>query len=288
MAVPPTKPPAAVRQDGTLTLEQLLSTLALNLDDVIVLRHTFTAGGLTCSADLAEPRLLQYVRRQEVHNKVGKAPPRLWLNFIAEAGRRCRFLTAYENHGELTTERTDDYRFFDLRPSGVLTSLRDRLVIEWSGDTVNWAKVGAQTAAFPIVEIADRQAVPFPGFDEVLLTYAELQAVIKDSRYATWQAALRSVQGVYLIADSSSGRLYVGKADGSERILGRWTTYARDGHGGNVAMRELADLDFSQRDNLRFSILRVFGPSVPSAEIDKSEAHYKRALLTRQFGLNRN
>jgi excinuclease UvrABC nuclease subunit len=54
--------------------------------------------------------------------------------------------------------------------------------------------------------------------------------------------ALGSVQGVYLIADSSTGQLYVGKA---ERILGRWNAYAyayaRDGHGGNVALKELAE-----------------------------------------------
>ena len=33
---------------------------------------------------------------------------------------------------------------------------------------------------------------------------------------------------------------YVGKADGLERILGRWTAYARGGHGGNIALRDLA------------------------------------------------
>ena len=32
----------------------------------------------------------------------------------------------------------------------------------------------------------------------------------------------------------------------------------------------------------------VFGPSATTAEVDAAEAHYKRALLTRQYGLNRN
>jgi hypothetical protein len=41
------------------------------------------------------------------------------------------------------------------------------------------------------------------------------------------------VQGIYLITDSSNGKQYVGKADGTERILGRWKNYASDGHGGN-------------------------------------------------------
>jgi hypothetical protein len=47
-----------------------------------------------------------------------------------------------------------------------------------------------------------------------------------------YPTALAAVQGVYLVADTSSGELYVGKADGTERLLGRWSAYARDGHGG--------------------------------------------------------
>ena len=43
-----------------------------------------------------------------------------------------------------------------------------------------------------------------------------------------------------LITDRSNGEQYVGKADGAERILGRWMSYARDRHGGNQALRELA------------------------------------------------
>lgn len=42
-----------------------------------------------------------------------------------------------------------------------------------------------------------------------------------------------------------------------------------------------------------FSILRVFGPSTSSSEVDAAERHYKQALMTRElmtreFGLNRN
>jgi hypothetical protein len=97
-----------------------------------------------------------------------------------------------------------------------------------------------------------------------------------------------SVQGVYLIADSRNGKLYVGKADGGERILGRWSQYARDGHGGNAALRQLAGLDPAHARHFQFSILRVFGPSVPTAEVDEAESHYKRALLTRTHGMKRN
>jgi hypothetical protein len=166
-------------------------------------------------------------------------------------------------------------------------SLRNRLVIEWN-DTINWAKAGGKADQMPVVEIADPARVPFPGFDNVLITHDELLAIAEDSRYAEWRTALAAVQGVYLVADTSSGELYVGKADGTERFLGRWSAYARDGHGGNVALRELAEVDVTHRRHFIFSILRVFGPTTTTAEVDAAEAHYKRALLTRQYGLNRN
>lgn len=39
--------------------------------------------------------------------------------------------------------------------------------------------------------------------------------------------------------------------------------------------------------NVRAEVLRVFGPSTSSSEVDAAESHYK-ALLSRDFGLNRN
>ncbi|MDP7735133.1 GIY-YIG nuclease family protein [Mycobacterium paragordonae] len=122
--------------------------------------------------------------------------------------------------------------------------------------------------------------------------------MVAEHRYSDWQAALSEVQGIYLITDSSNGKQYVGKADGAERILQRWESYVRDGHGGNVALRELAFASVGSTDGAQvktnharhfvFSLLRVFGPSTSSSEVDAAEAHYKRALMTREFGLNRN
>ena len=135
-----------------------------------------------------------------------------------------------------------------------------------------------------------RESVPFPGFDQVLVTHDELRDVVNDSRYKTWQTALTSVKAVYLITDTSphapNGRHYVGKADGKERLLGRWSQYAHDGHGGNKHLLEAAGLDPDHARNYQFSILRVFGPHAPQADVDDAEAHYKRALLSVKFGLN--
>ncbi|MEX5300883.1 GIY-YIG nuclease family protein [Kocuria sabuli] len=273
---------------GELNLGHIFDAAGVDISDMVVLRHTYTPDGLKTEADLTAEKILDYTRRQGIGNKLGKIPPGIWVVFMADGGRRSRLLTAYENHGEVLAERTDTRRCFDLRPSSTLDTLSRRLVIQWSGDPVNWAKPGPVASAFRVLEIADPQAVAFPGFDNVLLTHAELQAMVEDSRYSSWRTALGAVQGIYLLADTSTGQLYVGKADGGDNILGRWSAYARDGHGGNVALRDLIGPNPSHARHFQFSILRVFGPSVPTAEVDAAEAHFKRALLTREHGLNRN
>lgn len=87
------------------------------------------------------------------------------------------------------------------------------------------------------MEIADAEPVRFPGFDALTLDYLQLQAVLREHRYAAWRTALASVIGIYLITDTSDGRHYVGKADGAENLLLRWAAYAANGHGGNVELR---------------------------------------------------
>lgn len=206
---------------------------------------------------------MPYVREQGLQNsKIPAAPPRFWLNFLATSGRRARVIVAHENYGEVLEERSEDRRFFDLRPTPMFAALADRVVIEWTKDPVNWAKTGDQAASVTVVEISDPATVPFPGFESVLVSFGELQAVISDDRYSQWQTALSSVQGIYLIADTSTGRLYVGKADGAERFLGRWKEYASNGHGGNVSLRELAAADAKHRQRFSSVSCRSF-PRAP-------------------------
>ena len=113
------------------------------------------------------------------------------------------------------------------------------------------------------------------------LEHPQLQAVVREHRYASWRTALSSVIGIYLITDTRDGRHYVGKADGAETILQRWTAYATNGHGGNVELRGLDPSTF------RFSVLRVFDPSTPEPVVNAAESHYKKALDSRRHGLNR-
>lgn len=277
---------------GDLTLGHVLQAAGVTTaSEVIALRHTIRPRDPSSLRNLSPEGVLAYTRVHTVRTNIfPKVPPPLWLVFVAEGvrGTRSRLVTTYENHGEIPAERTAELRAYDLRRSPVLESLRNRLVVEWGSGPIGWAKRGPKAAALPVAEIADPTVVPFPGYGNVLLAYDELRKVVEEPQFAPWRAALGAVQGVYAISEMRTGQLYVGKADGNERILGRWTAYAQDGHGGNVALKALGVKDPSHRHDFVFSILRILDPSAPATEVNAAEAHFKKALLTREFGLNRN
>lgn len=70
------------------------------------------------------------------------------------------------------------------------------------------------------------------------ISWDELSRVITKD---TWKTALQYQKGVYLITDSSNGKMYVGSAYDEEMILNRWKSYVKIGNGGN---KEFKDLDF--------------------------------------------
>jgi len=274
---------------GVVSLADLLAAAGVSdLAEVLIIRHTFGNSAEPTNA-LSDPTVVRaYTREQKLKpGAIGVVPARNWLVFTADGGQRSRLYATYDNRGEVIAEQTEIHRFFDLQKSDLLEQLCGRLVVDWGADTINWAKPGRAASQIRVVEIAGPQLVPFPGFDQMLIDFDTLRAVTSDSRYAKWRTALAAVQGIYLIADSTGpGRLYVGLAAGKEGLLGRWQQYARDGHGGNVA---LVDGERFRPQNAWFSVLRVFGPATPVAELAVAEDHFKRALLTRlHAGLNEN
>lgn len=270
--------------DGALTLGDVLAAYGFDPNEVLTIRHTSSD---ELPAGASEAQIVAFTRSQYLRpSKIPQSPPPLWVLFWADGGRRARYYGAFRNRGECLAERTDTHRYFDLRPDDALAALRDRLVIEWSRDAINWAKGGSDAASFPIIEITD--TTEFPGFDGVLLSHSALKSVVSSPRYSKWRAALASVQGIYLIADTASGGLYVGQAAGQGGILGRWKQYASDGHGGNTELAALVGGDPGRMVGFQYSILRVFGLGASPAQIYAAEEHYKRALLSRSHGMNRN
>ena len=99
---------------------------------------------------------------------------------------------------------------------------------------------------------------------------------------SNWLAALRAARGIYLLTCPRTKEQYVGSAYGEDGFLGRWTGYARDGHGGNIGLksRELSDY--------QVSILEVCGSGLTVDEIIRVEALWKAKLQSREMGLNKN
>lgn len=269
----------------TLTFGPILQSAGIDPSEAHVLRHAYVrehedTGLAGIHADSTDAEILEYTSEQSANPRVFPVvPPRIWVVFVREGGDRARLWSVVENRGE--TSNDGNLRTFDLVPTDQLADLRNRLVVGWRSPRT-W-RINATTAAgYPVTEIADAEPVPFPGFDRLVLDYAQLQAVMREHRYSSWRTALASVVGIYLITDSRDGRQYVGKADGAESIRQRWNAYATNGHGGNVELRNVDATTF------RFSLLRVFDPATPTREIDAAESHFKLALDTRRHGLNRN
>ncbi|MEJ0060858.1 MAG: GIY-YIG nuclease family protein [Terricaulis sp.] len=145
---------------------------------------------------------------------------------------------------------------------------------------------------FEVIEIL-REAYSgrtFPGYEEIDLTFEELEALVRNER-PDWKAALESIKGVYLITDIATGKRYVGSAYGDAGVWSRWNAYVASGHGGNAELRSLVthpSLSYC-RQNFRFALLEHRPRATPDDVILAREAHWKRILFTRgEEGLNRN
>ena len=123
----------------------------------------------------------------------------------------------------------------------------------------------------------------FPGYDQVNISWTMLKNVLRNDG---WKTALHNQKGVYLLTDTSNGKMYVGSAYGENMILGRWKSYVRTGHGGNAGLRTL-DFDHIKK-YFRFSILDIFKSSTDDRAIIEREQWWKSVLQTREFGYNLN
>jgi hypothetical protein len=128
----------------------------------------------------------------------------------------------------------------------------------------------------------------FPGFNWTCVPYAKLRTVVSQE-VPSWKHALSNVKGIYLITDRSTGRHYVGKADGENGLWQRWCAYVGNGHGGNKELIELLGSNSPEYlQHFQFSILEIADFQTSDAEIDKRESHWKEVLGSREHGYNSN
>ena len=123
----------------------------------------------------------------------------------------------------------------------------------------------------------------FPGYDKVNVSWDELSRVIEKD---TWKTALQNQKGVYLMTDISNGKKYVGSAYGENMILGRWQSYVRYGHGGNVGLKVLS-FDYIKK-HFQYSILDIYKSTIDDQVIIERESWWKEVLQSRKYGYNAN
>lgn len=128
----------------------------------------------------------------------------------------------------------------------------------------------------------------FQSYKTINLTRNELGKIIEND-LSSWKFALKSVKGIYVLTDTKTGRLYVGKADGQSGIWGRWCQYYDNGHGGNKGLKEEFNITNEERLNdIKFAILEVLDINSSEEDVYERESYWKEILASRITGYNLN
>ena len=179
----------------------------------------------------------------------------------------------------LWDEERRSMRVYDLVRRPELEDLVGRVVIDWGRSTRSWSQwAGRGKTGKPIVEIRAAAAEEaFPGFARFRTTVENIPVLPP-----SWQGALGSVGGVYLLVCPRTGEQYVGSATGEGGFLARWSAYVADGHGGNLMLK------MRDRENYAVSILEVASPDMAARDVIEREGAWKTKLGSRAHGLNAN
>ena len=139
-----------------------------------------------------------------------------------------------------------------------------------------------------VSEIRDRKMTvgDFPGYNSVNISYRRLKTIVGEA-IPSWKTALSNVAGVYVITDNHNGKLYVGSAYGENGFWERWSNYTKTAHGGNKEFKSIKEKrGESHFNNFIFSILEVCDLNLTKEQVIERENHWKRVLLTKEFGYN--
>jgi len=214
--------------------------------------------------------------------------------FLAEEGCECRFIGVYRNYGpkRATGNGVSEYAIEEVEG---FEGLKDKVVIDWGKGTLSWMQNWQSTKNVRrIDQVNTGDDIPyFIRYEDVILSFSQLQKVVEDKE---WKSKLESLNCVYMILDKETGKEYVGvtykdmKPGIKNGILGRWTEYAKTGHGNNkllVALLEEKGISYADQ-NFQWTILETLPLNVtPKVAIDR-ESLYKKKFGTREHGYNEN
>lgn len=277
-----------------LQFTDLLLKAGFEPPQVRLLRHQArTPSGRTPYILWRDQRLAfeEYQSVQTSGNRASLGAP-IWASFVASPTGDTLFAGLYsaERTGHTDPDWIDP--LYGVAGAGLTGNILDqyqtiriphleeyagRLWIEWGAGARSWIQRADRQNKL-IVELtrAFREDV-FPGYTHFVTNVSDIQELP-----ATWVAALRAVRGVYLLTSAKTREQYVGSATGDGGFYARWLDYSADGHGGNVGLKS------SEPSDYQVSILEVSGSGAGLDEIIAVEQLWKRKLMSREMGLNRN
>lgn len=215
------------------------------------------------------------------------------VGFLAEEGCECRFIGVYRNYGpkRATGNGLSEYAIEEVEG---FEGLKDKVVIDWGKGRNCMQNWQSTKNVRRIDQVNTGNDIPyFIRYEDVILSFSQLQKVVEDKE---WKSKLESLNCVYMILDKETGKQYVGvtykdmKPGIKNGILGRWTEYAKTGHGNNkLLVALLAEKGISYADqNFQWTILETLPLNVtPKVAIDR-ESLYKKKFGTREHGYNEN
>jgi len=126
----------------------------------------------------------------------------------------------------------------------------------------------------------------FPGYQNVHLNYSQLKAIV-EGKYPSYENALERQKAVYVLTDTSNGKLYIGSATSQNgMLLARWKNYVKNGHGDNTGLKNIP-FDHIKK-YFRYSIIEHFDESFNDVYVLERESYWKKVLDSRNHGYNKN
>ena len=274
-------------------LNTLLAAAGLPLTDVRLLRHKdkrATKGRSTYELwrDNREQFDL-YQSCQSIDNRKKLSAP-YWAVFIVNFNDETMFGGVYQAkylgllekdtpmpHVEGGTDRAGSCDSYNLTLDAAMADLVGKLFIDWGPGALAWVQYADRNdKVVTELRLAFKEET-FPGFMNFIRPLSML-----DKLPNSWETALRSSRGVYLLTCPKTKEQYVGSATGEAGFWGRWQNYVQTGHGGNVGLKSRDPSDY------QVSILEVAGTSATAEDILAMEGRWQVKLQSIAMGLNRN
>ena len=278
-----------------LCFEDVLNKAGLDPSKVKLIRHALTDKGFKSCYE--KNMVLEYTRQQKAGFSKNYD---YWAVFISDKGNYAKLFAVYQV-GNAVSDTPDvmptgfphpewfqgKNMFFELQHVEALRAYEGRLIIDWGKSTRMWHQKG--TTEKPIVAIQTDIKKVFSGFENLILKYDELKEIVENPTiYDSWHTALSSINAIYLIVDTETGKQYVGSAYGKDGLLGRWSCYVNTLHGNNKKIQELICNYPDRYHCFQFSILQILPKTATVDDIIRMETLYKKKLMSISFGMNDN